>query len=157
MPHRSVLHRFANLFMNKTGDNYAGLETSSHSTLSLVWNKPFSVNQKTAKPAMASKLEDAVTISTADGADYRPSLSNYSEEELCSSTDIYKPARNWRKRLKDLLLRNSVSCGTFAFTLPDVELALYRTVVSPNGEKSSKRVFVLFSTMPERAKRELWS
>ncbi|EXK26004.1 hypothetical protein FOMG_17404 [Fusarium oxysporum f. sp. melonis 26406] len=56
MSHRSVLHRFANLFMNKRGDNYAGLETSSHSTLSLVWNKQFSVNQKTAKPAMAREL-----------------------------------------------------------------------------------------------------
>lgn len=55
-----------------------------------------------------------------------------------------------------MLLRSSVSCGKFALKLPDVELALYRTVVSPNGEKSSKRVFVVFSTMPKMAKRELW-
>ncbi|KAI8416064.1 hypothetical protein FOFC_02373 [Fusarium oxysporum] len=100
-----------------------------------------------------SKLGDAVTISTRDGGDCRPSLSSCSEKELCSSADVYEPARNWRKRLIALLLRIRVFCGTFVFKVPDVEFALYKTVVSSDGEKGSKRVFVVFSTMPERTRR----
>lgn len=98
-------------------------------------------------------MGDTITVFMKDGGGSRPSLSSCSEKKICSSANGYEPPRTWRKRPLTLLLRIRGSCGTFVSKIVDVELALYKTVVSSDGEESSKRVFVVFSTMPERTRR----
>lgn len=98
-------------------------------------------------------MGDTITVFKRDGGGSRSSLSSCSEKKICSSADGYELSRTWRKRLLTLLLRVRGSCGTFVSKIVDVELALYKTVVSSDGEESSKRVFVVFSTMPERTRR----
>ncbi|KAK2471838.1 hypothetical protein H9L39_16521, partial [Fusarium oxysporum f. sp. albedinis] len=158
MPGHSELQRLASQFMDETGDKEPQYVELGREQVFLCeskgreagHNKCCKVEPKLTGP---SKMGDTITVFKRDGGGSRSSLSSCSEKKICSSADGYEPPRTWRKRLLTLLLRVRGSCGTFVSKIVDVELVLYKTVVSSDGEESSKRVFVVFSTMPERTRR----
>ncbi|KNB20263.1 hypothetical protein FOXG_22789 [Fusarium oxysporum f. sp. lycopersici 4287] len=145
MPDHSELQRLARQFMDETGDKEPQNVEHGREQVFLCESK--------GREAGHNKMGDTITVFKRDGGGSRSSLSSCSEKKICSSADGYEHPRTWRKRLLTLLLRVRGSCGTFVSKIVDVELALYKTVVSSDGEESSKRVFVVFSTMPERTRR----
>ncbi|KAI8397155.1 hypothetical protein FOFC_20427 [Fusarium oxysporum] len=144
MPGHGELQRLASQFMDETGDK-------EPQNVELGRGQVFLCESK-GREAGHNKMGDTIKVFKRDGGGSRSSLSSLSEKKICSSADGYEPPRTWRKRLLTLLLRVRGSCGTFVSKIVDVELALYKTVVSSDGEESSKRVFVVFSTMPERTR-----
>ncbi|EXK82259.1 hypothetical protein FOQG_13396 [Fusarium oxysporum f. sp. raphani 54005] len=145
MPGHSELQRLASQFMDETGEKEPQYVELGREQVFLCESK--------GREAGHNKMGDTITVFKSDGGGSRSSLSSCSEKKICSSADGYEPPRTWRKRLLTLLLGVRGSCGTFVSKIVDVELALYKTVVSSDGEESSKRVFVVFSTMPERTRR----